>query len=207
MSTNYPDISSYTTTELLSLTLRESCNSPLIAELTNRFSTLQELTSATITELTEIKGLGPVKASILLAAIELAKRLNKPPADEPKIILGPQDVANLVMFEMRFLDREHFRAIMLNTKNHVIKIETVAIGTLNSTAIHPRELFKSAIKSSAASIILVHNHPSGNPTPSEQDIEITQRLVEVGKLIGIEVLDHVIIGSFAFTSFKEKGLV
>ena len=111
------------------------------------------------------------------------------------------------MFEMRFLDREHFRAILLNTKNHVIRIVTVAIGTFSSTAVHPRELFKSAIKASAAGIILVHNHPSGDPTPSDPDIEITSHLVEAGKLLGIEVLDHVIIGDSSFTSFKERGLV
>ena len=110
------------------------------------------------------------------------------------------------MNEMRYLDREHFRAILLNTKNHVLRVETIGIGTLNSTAVHPREVFKLAVKYSAAAIILVHNHPSGDPTLSRDDLEVTKRLVEVGKVLGIDILDHIIIGDGKFVSLKEKGL-
>lgn len=207
MKSKYPDVTSLTTKELLSLTLRESPYSPVIDELNNRFTSLRDLIEVTLPELTEIKGLGPGKASALLALIELARRLNSPPSEEPKIIRSPQDVANLVMNEMRHLDREHFRVMLLNTKNHVIRIDTISIGTLNSSAVHPRELFKSAVKHSTASIILLHNHPSGDPAPSPEDIEITNRLAEVGNLLGISVLDHVVLGDGRFISFKEKGLI
>lgn len=206
MSERYPDISSLTIKELLSMTLRESHSSPVVDELSNQFSNLRELAEATMVELTQIKGLGPVKAKSLLASIELARRLYTTSQDMSKQIKGPQDVADLVMGEMQHLDREHFKALLLNTKNRVIRIETISIGTLNSSSVHPRELFKNAVLYSAAAIILVHNHPSGDPTPSDQDIEITERLVEAGKLLGIEVLDHVIIGN-SFASMKQTGLL
>jgi DNA repair protein RadC len=111
------------------------------------------------------------------------------------------------MEEMCYLDREHFRVILLNTKNRVLGVETVSIGSLNSSLVHPREVFKSAVQRSAAGVILVHNHPSGDPTPSSEDIEITRRLSDAGRVIGIEVLDHIIIGDHLFVSFKEKGLI
>lgn len=201
----YPDISSLTTKDLLSITLREN-DSAVIDELTSRYRNLRELTEATISELTQIKGLGARKAQLLMASIELAKRLYSAPPDLSRSIKGPQDVADLVMGEMQYLDREHFRALLLNSKNRVIRVETISVGTLNTSMVHPRELFKTAIKHSAAGIILVHNHPSGDPTPSAQDIDITKRLIDAGKLLGIEVLDHVIIGNNSFRSFKEDGL-
>jgi len=111
------------------------------------------------------------------------------------------------MEEMRHFDREHFRAILLNTKNQVIGTDKVSVGTLNSSAVHPRELFRNAIKRGAASVILVHNHPSGDPAPSREDMDITRRVKEVGNIIGIEVLDHIIIGDNKFTSLKANGLV
>jgi len=111
------------------------------------------------------------------------------------------------MEEMRNLDREHFRALLLNVKNQVIGREIISIGTLNSSAVHPRELFRNAIKRSAAALILAHNHPSGDPAPSREDIEVTRRLLEAGHIIGIEILDHLIIGDNKFTSFKAKGLM
>lgn len=207
MSTKYPDISKLSVNQLLAMTIRESTDTPVINEITARYPSLKELTEATFAELTQIKGIGPRKASAILALIELAKRISSPPQQEqPIFILSPQDVVNLVTPEMRYLDREHFKVILMNTKNHVIRVETVAIGTLNFCAVHPREVFKSAIKHSSAGIILVHNHPSLNCTPSQQDIEVTQRLVEVGNIIGIDILDHVIIGE-RYSSFKERGLI
>lgn len=207
MFSNYSDFSSLGIRELLSLTLRETNESMVVDELISRFSTLRELASATIAELKAIKGLGPAKASALLASIELAKRLNSPPQMNPENIRGPLDVVNLVMGEMRLLDREHFRAVLMNTKNRVLRIETVSIGTLNSSVVHPRELFKSAIRHSAAAVILVHNHPSGSADPSREDIQITNRLIEAGKLLGIEILDHIIIGDGTFISLKDKSLL
>ena len=206
MATIYPDVSSLSDKELLSLTLRENPCGSVIDELTNRFTSLRDLAGVTFIELTEIKGIGQVRASALLACIELARRLYSYSSTKPVVISSPQDVSGLVMNDMRFLDREHFQVILLNTKNHVIRLETVSIGTLNSTSVHPREIFKLAVKYSAAAIILVHNHPSGDPAPSKDDLEVTKRLVEVGKVLGIDVLDHIVIGDGKFVSFKEKGL-
>jgi DNA repair protein RadC len=111
------------------------------------------------------------------------------------------------MEEMRYLDKEYFKVVMLNVKNRVISVENISIGSLNSSIVHPREVFKPAIKRSSAAVILVHNHPSGDTTPSREDIEITRRLVEAGKILGIEVLDHIIFGNSDYLSFKEKGLL
>jgi DNA repair protein RadC len=202
----YPDVSNLSTKELFSLFLRERLDSPVMEDLSSRYSDLCNMARASGEELTLIKGIGPQKAKVLMAFIELAKRLNSPSPGDPIIIKSPQDVAGLVMGEMRLLDREHFRVLLLNTKHHVLRTETVSIGSLSSSLVHPRELFKSAIKISAAAVILVHNHPSGDPAPSREDIDITKRLVEAGKLLGIEVLDHVIVGD-SFVSMKEKGLL
>jgi DNA repair protein RadC len=143
---------------------------------------------------------------MLLASIELAKRLSIP-ASNVINIRSPQDVANLLMNEMRYLDREVFRILLLNTKNVVLKNYLVSVGSVNSSLVHPREVFKPAIKNSASAVILCHNHPSGEPTPSSEDIKITAKLVESGKLLGIEVLDHVILGNGVFVSLKDKGML
>jgi len=201
----YPDLSQLSVNQLLAMTIRESIEHPVINEITSLYPSLQALTEATFAELTQIKGIGTKRATAILASIELAKRLNEP-TEKTKQIRSPQDVADLVTPEMRYLDREHFRVLLLNTKNQVIRIELVSIGTLNSSAVHPREVFKAAIRHSAAGVILVHNHPSGDPKPSSQDIDVTKRLLDVGQLIGISVLDHIIIGE-RYMSFKEKGLI
>ncbi len=120
-------------------------------------------------------------------------------------IRSPEDGANYVMNDMRFLSQEHFVCLYLNTKNQVLHKQTIFIGSLNASIVHPREVFKEAFRRSAASIICVHNHPSGDPTPSREDIEVTKRLVECGRIIGIDVLDHLIIGEKKFISLKEKG--
>jgi len=168
---------------------------------------IRGLTNITPAELENMRGIGRDKALRLLAAIELAKMLATAPPGEKPVVKTPEDAARLVMEEMRYLDREHFRALLLNAKNQVIGQEIISIGTLNSSAVHPRELFKNAIKASAAAIILVHNHPSGDPSPSREDIEVTRRLVEAGRLIGIEILDHLVIGNGKFESFKAMGLI
>jgi len=172
-----------------------------------RFKNLRLLLDATVEELSEIKGVGPAKASQVKAALELARRLSHVTGSPRPVIKSPEDAARLVMEEMRHLDREHFRALLLNTRNQVIANDKVSVGTLNSSAVHPRELFRNAIKRSAASVILIHNHPSGDATPSKEDLDITGRLCEAGKIIGIEVLDHIIIGDNKFTSFKAEGLI
>ena len=137
----------------------------------------------------------------------LGKRLAAYRKEEQVSIKSPEEAALLIMEEMRFLDREHFKAMLLNTKNHCLSIETISIGSLNASIVHPRELFKLAVKKSAAALILAHNHPSGDPNPSREDIEITKRLAEAGKIMGIEVLDHLIIGNGNFISLKERGYI
>jgi DNA repair protein RadC len=203
----YPDFSELTTKELLAITLKENPASEVINELNQHFS-LKELTEATVSEVSALKGMGKRKTAMLLASIELAKRLTCGiPANGVITVSSPQDVANLLMNEMRYLDREHFRVLVLNTKNHVLKNCLISIGSVNSSLVHPREVFKPAIKNSASSVILCHNHPSGEPTPSSEDIKITAKLHEAGKLLGIAVLDHVILGDGVFVSLKDKGLL
>jgi DNA repair protein RadC len=201
----YPDFSELSTQELLAITLKENPASEVINELSQHFS-LKELTEATASELSAIKGMGKRKATALLASIELAKRLSAP-ASNITTISSPQDVASLLMNEMRYLDRENFRILLLNTKNHVLKDYLVSVGSVNYSLVHAREIFKPAIKNSASSVILCHSHPSGDPTPSSEDIKITAKLHEAGKLLGIAVLDHVILGDGVFVSLKEKGLL
>lgn len=179
----------------------------LAAAILSRFKDLRALSQATIEELSEIKGIGPVKAVQVKAALELGRRLASLPAEERPIIRCPEDVCSLLMEDLRNLDREYFLALLLNTKNQVLAKETISIGTLNASMVHPRELFKVAIRRSAAAVILVHNHPSGDPTPSREDITLTKRLQEAGEIIGIDVLDHIVIGDNRFTSLKSKGLI
>lgn len=156
-------------------------------------------------ELVSTPGVGEARASVLLAAAELGKRLVSEPGPKRPIISGPGDVYELLRGRLAHLDRERFVVLLLNTKNAVIESHTVSIGTLSSAIVHPREIFKPAIQASAASVILAHNHPSGNTEPSREDREVTRRIVEAGETIGIEVLDHLIIGD-GFLSLKERGL-
>ncbi len=158
-------------------------------------------------ELENIRGIGRAKACQIQAVFEIGRRMAAAVPETKKSVRCPQDIADLVMEEMRYLDKEHFRIIPLNIKNQVLEIVPVSIGSLNSSPVHPREVFKHAIKLSSAAIILVHNHPSGDPTPSREDLEVTKRLAEGGKLLGIEVLDHIIIGDKQYASLKEKGVL
>jgi DNA repair protein RadC len=137
----------------------------------------------------------------------LGKRLLNERRHEKQAIRSPKDGADYVMEDLRHLSQEHFVALYLNTKNQVIHQQTVFIGSLNASIVHPREVFKEALKRSAASLVCFHNHPSGDPTPSREDIEVTKRLVDCGIMLGIEVLDHIIIGDKKYVSLKEKGLV
>jgi len=157
-------------------------------------------------ELSSIKGIGNAKASLLVASMELGKRIAVRPRDKKINVGSPKEVAKLFMEEMRYYKKEYFKVLLLNTKNELIMTEEVSVGTLNTAIVHPREVFNKAIQKSASSVILIHNHPSGNPTPSREDIDLTARLVESGKIIGIEVLDHIIIGDGEYLSFKEKSL-
>lgn len=197
--------------ELLAILIRTGTGNDNALDLGEKLLTLagnlNQLTDFKIEEISQIKGIGPAKAAHIIAALELGKRACSTSLKEKPTIKSPQDVANLLMEDMRRYDREHFKAISLNTKNRVICIETVSIGSLSASIVHPRELFKNPLKRSSAALILVHNHPSGDPTPSQEDIDVTRRLCEVGKILGIEVLDHIIIGDNKIVSLREKGII
>lgn len=168
---------------------------------------LRTLTNCTMEELMQIKGIGLAKASQIIAAVELGKRIALTTNVNNYKIQGPEDISNLLMEEMRYLNKEIFNIILLNTKNNVIAIENISIGSLNASIVHPREVFNIAIKRSSSAIILAHNHPSGDPKPSTEDINITKRLIEAGTIIGINVLDHIIIGDGIYFSMKEKEII
>lgn len=165
------------------------------------------LSGLTPQELSAENGIGPAKAVTIVAAIELGKRLSDLASIERPIIRNPKDAAYLMMPQLRFEKKELFIAVMLSTKNHVLATPVISVGTLNASIVHPREVFRQAIIFSAAAVILVHNHPSGDPSPSKEDITLTKQLIAAGKVMGIDVLDHVIIGDKRYVSLKEKGII
>jgi DNA repair protein RadC len=171
------------------------------------FGDLRKLSGATFAELCTIKGAGPAKSASILAALTLANRVMTERLVSLERFTSPLQIFN--HFHYRFRDRckEYFLILLLDGKNRIIREEQVSEGSLNQSIVHPREVFKPAVKESAAAIILVHNHPSGDPTPSREDREITRRLKEGGDLLGIRVLDHIIIGDGSYLSFVEQGLL
>lgn len=192
---------------LLSVILREDSGS-LGARLALSHPVPAGLWSLRAEDLTAYEGIGPARAAALLASVELARRASMNPVIERRSVSTPEDVVALCEPQLRGCDREHFWALALNTKNRLIKIVEVSIGSLNASIVHPRELFKEAVRCSAASVVVVHNHPSGDPTPSSADIHLTQRLVRAGDVLGIEVLDHVVIGEGgSHASLREMGLL
>ncbi|MEC0225569.1 RadC family protein [Paenibacillus alba] len=197
--------------ELLAILLRTGTVSEsavrLASRILNESGGLRSLVDMSKDQLTQIKGIGDAKALQIMAGIELGRRLAKSSHAERVTIRSPKDIANLMSEDLRYLQKEHFVCLFLNTKNHLLAQETLSMGSLNASIVHPREVFRAAIKRSSASIVCVHNHPSGDPTPSPEDIQLTHRLVEAGTIIGIEVLDHVIIGDQRFISLKEQGFM
>ncbi len=197
------------TTELLAIQLRagtrERSALGLAEQVLTQCEGLRGVATASLEDLEKIKGIGPVKAVEIMASVELGKRLVALAPEERPCIRGPQDVANLLMPEMRDLKKEYLKSLLLDSKNRVMKIQTVSIGILDSSLVHPREVFKDAIVASSAAIIVAHNHPSGDPTPSPEDKRITQRLHEAGQLIGIDLLDHIVIGDNRWVSLKQIG--
>lgn len=168
---------------------------------------IEKLADITIEELQSFNGIGVAKASEIMAALELGKRVFKSSAKKKVAILSPKDISQYYMDELRFFNKEKFKILLLNTKSEILKDIDISVGTLNSSLVHPREVFREAIKRSASRIILVHNHPSGNPTPSGEDKNITKRLMDAGRIIGIEVIDHIIFGDNRYYSFKENCLI
>lgn len=158
-------------------------------------------------ELSRMPGIGTAKACQILAAIELGKRIATHPRKKRREITNPDDIVQLFMEKMRYYKKEHFIVLLINAKGQIIEETEASIGDLCSTLIHPREVFCQAVKRSAASVLFVHNHPSGDPQPSSQDIETTKRLVEAADILGIHVLDHIIIGDGRYISLKSKGLM
>ncbi len=197
--------------ELLAIILRtgyrEETAIHLAEKVIYRAGGLRFLPDYTLEELQKIKGIGLAKAVQIKAALELGQRITASFRPATLSLSSPQEVADFLMEEMRYYHKEYFKIVLLNTKNQIISLEDISVGSLNSSIVHPREIFNIPIKKSAAAIILVHNHPSGDPHPSQEDLDVTTRLVDAGKLLGINVLDHIIIGENRFYSFKEKGLL
>ena len=158
-------------------------------------------------ELADIGGIGPAKAATILAAVELGRRIASRAAVKQTVIGGAEDAAAYDMPVFRFEMKEHFAVMLLDVRNHVIAMPVISVGSLTASVVHPREVFRAAIRQSAAFLILIHNHPSGDPTPSAEDAALTRRLVKVGKLMEIPVLDHIILGDGCFRSLKETGEV
>jgi DNA repair protein RadC len=157
-------------------------------------------------DLQSVKGIGPARAAQLVACLELGRRIFRPEEEPAVVIRRPEDAASLTR-ELSAARKEHFCTLYLDTRNRVMRKETVSIGTLNASLVHPREVFQPAVESSAASVVLVHNHPSGDPEPSREDLLLTKRLVTAGEIMGIEVLDHVIVARRSFVSLRERKLM
>ena len=196
--------------ELLQLILGRGVAGESVAvtaqKLLAQFGSLQKLAEASIEELSSIKGIGLAKSAQIKAAFEISRRLStQAPTYKSKELTDPEKVYRLIKSKLKDYHKEHFYIIVLNSRGH--SIAEVSVGSLNASVVHPREVFAEAIRNKAASVIFAHNHPSGDPEPSEDDLEITKRLVESGKILGIEVLDHIIVAKDGFFSFKNKGLL
>lgn len=198
------------TPELLAIILRVGSSRgsaiSLAQQLLSHFGSLRAVATATAAELSRVPGVGMAKAAQIKAAFELGKRLAAATTERP-VVNRPDLAANLLMEQMRYHDKEHFKALLLDTRNRCVAVRSISVGGLNSNVAHPREIFREAVAHSAAAVIVAHNHPSGDPTPSKEDEVLTRRLVEAGKIMGIEVLDHLVIGDGRWVSMKEKGLM
>lgn len=196
--------------ELLQLILGRGIAGESVAvtaqKLLAQFGSLQRLSEASIEELSSIRGIGLAKAAQLKAAFEIGRRFSTQiPLYKSKELTDPAKVYKLIKSRLKDLSKEHFYLITLNSRNW--SVAETSVGTLNASLVHPREVFAEAIKNKAAQVIVAHNHPSGDPEPSEDDITITKRLVKAGEILGIEVLDHIIVAKDRFLSFKEQNLI
>jgi DNA repair protein RadC len=178
-----------------------------VQRLLEKFENLNNIANASIEELSSVRGIGQAKACQIKAAFELANRWDKSNNPRIKKVNSPEDAYMEFKNKFRGKQKEYFMALFLDTRNQIIKTVEISIGSLDSSIVHPRELFKEAISSSSASVIVAHNHPSGNPEASKEDIELTKRLVQAGKIMGIEIIDHLIIGDGKFISLKREELI
>ena len=198
------------TSELLAIALRTGSareNAVGLAQrLLSLFRDLGGLASASVQELCQVSGIGPAKASQIKAAIELGRRLVLASNGSRPVITCPADAANLLMADLSTEPQEQLRVLLLDTKHRVQRTTTVYVGNVNASMIRAAEVFREAIRDNAVAIIVAHNHPSGDPTPSPEDVQVTQQLVQVGQMLDIRVLDHIIVGRQAFVSLKERGL-
>lgn len=201
--------------ELLAIIIKTGSKSETSVALAQRLLKQDEgneglsfLYNVSLEQLKGIKGIGRVKAIQIKALMELSKRIATTYTLGNKVVVkSPDDVSKLLMEDLRHLRKEVFKVILLDTKNHVLKSVNISVGSLNASIVHPREVFSEAVKAGCSSILLAHNHPSGDPEPSCEDIQTTNRLVNAGNIMGIKVLDHIIIGNGRYVSFKEKGLL
>ena len=176
-------------------------------KLLSRFGSLKGVANASVEELIQTKGIGPAKATQIKAALEFSRRLESEASEKPKPILkSPEDVAAEVRSQLKGKRKEHFLVLCLDTRNRLMDRKLVSVGSLDTSIVHPREVFKEAISSCAASVIFAHNHPSGDPEPSKEDVELTKRLSEAGQILGIDVLDHIIVCDRSYVSLKARNL-
>ncbi len=198
------------TAELLAIVLRNGPRGESVLRLAERllveFDNLPGLSRATITELMAVHGVGDAKAAEIKAALEIGRRLVASAPEERPRVSSPDDAFHLLKSEMMFLEQEHLRLILLDTRNRVLRTPTVYVGSLNTSVIRVGELFRAAIRDNAAAFIVAHNHPSGDPSPSPEDITVTRQIVQAGKLLDVDVLDHIVIGRNRFVSLKQRGL-
>lgn len=197
--------------ELLAILLGSGTRSQSAVSLAERVlaadgSGILFLNDCTPEELCNIEGIGPAKSAALIASAELGRRLTTTPREKQANVSSPDDISKLFMQNMRYLKKECFKVLLLNVKNEIISIEDVSVGSLMSSDAHPREVFAAPLRRGAANVILVHNHPSGSSRPSQDDIDLTQRLSWAGDIMGIHVLDHIIIGDGEYTSMKRERL-
>ena len=203
-------VGALSTAELLAIILRTGTKDENVILLSQRilarFGNLAGMVQASAAEMSREHGLGPAKVAQLKAALELGRRMLVESPDERAQIRSPADAANLVMTEMGLLEQEQLRVMLLDTKNRVLATKTVYKGSLNTSLIRVGELFREAIRANCASLIVLHNHPSGDPTPSPEDVAVTRQIVDAGKLLDVDVLDHLVIGRQRFVNLKERGL-
>lgn len=197
--------------ELLAIILRTGTRGVSALDLANRilskFRNLKSLAAASLEQLCQTPGIGRAKAVQVKAAFDLAKRLSQFRPEEKPVIRSSRDVFAMMAEEMRLQEKECFKALYLDVKNHVKRVETISVGTLSASLVHPREVFQWAVRHNCAAVIVVHNHPTGDPSPSSHDTETTERVKAAGKVLGIELLDHIIIGEGRYFSYKDKDLI